>query len=103
MSTVICDVPARSLIKGTIGHNGKRARERCIVMSFIPICFTHPRPDKSFRTQSDKLHHKGKSLFQKLNIDMVIGFLLDYMDLALLGVMKRLILNWIGGKAWSQT
>ena len=32
---------------------------------------------------------------------MVIGFLLDYM--ALLEVMKRLILNWIGGKAWSQT
>ena len=106
LTAVICDAPARSFIKRTINHNGQKGCERCTVvarkiqgrMSFIPTRFTQTRTDKSFRDQHDKDHHKGKSPFEKLKIDMVKSFPLDYMHLALLGVMKRLILNWVGGK-----
>lgn len=107
LEAVICDAPARSFIKCTINHNGTKGCERCTVvakklrnrMSFIPNPrFTRPRTDKTFRDQQDKDHHKGKSPFEKLNIDMIKSFPLDYMHLALLGVMKRLILNWVGGK-----
>ena len=53
------------------------------------------RCNTSFRNQTDKEHHKGVSILETIpNFDMVTGFVLDYMHLVLLGVVRK-ILNWL--------
>ncbi|XP_064466496.1 uncharacterized protein LOC135377765 [Ornithodoros turicata] len=54
--------------------------------------------DKSFREQSCGGHHMGESPFLQLEIDMICAFPLDYMHLLCLGVMRRLLHLWTGGK-----
>lgn len=102
IQALICDAPARSLVKGIIGHNGKKGCERCNQTGqrvknktiFKQVNGGRLRDDNSFRSQSDKLHHKAKSPFLDTEIDMVRQFPLDYMHLICLGVMKRLLQIW---------
>lgn len=42
-------------------------------------------------------HHKGTSILESLNIDMVKQVPLDYMHLVLLGVTKRVLSLWLRG------
>jgi hypothetical protein len=44
----------------------------------------------------DGEHHKGPSPLIDLPLDMIHSFPLDYMHLVCLGVMKRLLLHWVG-------
>ncbi|KAG0444744.1 hypothetical protein HPB47_013433 [Ixodes persulcatus] len=91
LSAMICDAPARSFVKPTIGHTGYYACELCTVRGvYMDGKVTYPhltsplRTDSSFRAQEDKHHHKGTSPFTCLDGDLVAFFPTDYMHLVCL-------------------
>ena len=111
----VCDTPARSFLKGTKGHGGYYACERCTikgkrvkpkacgdgkkgVRTVYPSADEPLRTDRSFRKLKQPEHHKIKtpllSLKQKCNL--IALFVLDFMHLGS-GVMKRLLEFWMKG------
>lgn len=107
INNFVCDAPARAFIKGTKGHNGYFACERCQIegeYSYIShtVCFYEDhdclaRTDESFRSRRQPEHHISTSLVEELPIDMVNSFPLDYLHLILLGITKKLIHFWMEG------
>lgn len=100
----ICDAPARSYLKGIKGHNGYFACERCNVEGDYnykshQMCFPNLskslRTNDSFRAGIHEDHHTQPSPLEKLPIDIIMNFPLDYMHLLCLGVMKKLLVTWI--------
>lgn len=105
ISSVVCDIPARSFIKQVKGHNGYCSCEHCEInghyydrMSFAGNVGTI-RSDQSFRNHQQIEHHmcESPSPLEKLKIDMVKQFPYDYMHLILLGVVKKLLHLWMKG------
>jgi hypothetical protein len=108
----ICDAPVRSDLKKIVYHSGYNSCERCIQHG--KYCKGHvilskssatARTDKNFNDRVDPGHHNTpeiESFLEKLSFPMVSGFILDYMHLACLGVMKRLIMCWKTGKTSSK-
>lgn len=102
---VVCDAPARSFLKKIKGHTGYNGCERCDTKGkYINHKMVFPnfgllRTHESFVNQEDSNHHSGFSLFATLNsFDIIYNFPLDYMHLACLGVMRRLLNTWIKGR-----
>ncbi|XP_043473225.1 uncharacterized protein LOC122505576 [Leptopilina heterotoma] len=103
----VCDTPARAFCKNIVGHNHKFGCERCIVKGtkrgFKQTVFlstnSAERTDDSFRNQSQIQHHKGHSLLSdiRLPMNMIFTFVLDFMHLCFLGVMKKLLFFWLEG------
>ena len=99
---IICDAPARALVKGIIQFNGRYGCDFCDVrgvydgrMMFLEKGIL--RTDESFRNEVQPQHHKYASAFLKLKIDMIKQFPLDVMHSIDLGVTKRLLLLWKEG------
>lgn len=113
----VCDTPARSFLKATLGHTGKNCCERCCVIgenSNGTIVFRSTecvrRTDESFRAFIDPDHHTGVTPLILIDppIDLIKCFVLDFMHLCCLGVMKRLLEYWTNNKSakmsqWSKT
>ncbi|KAG0444568.1 hypothetical protein HPB47_013649 [Ixodes persulcatus] len=102
LTAMICDAPARSYVKAIIGHNGYHACERCSQKGqridgrqTFPDLYAPERTNASFRRYDDERHHTGVSPFMSLDIDMVTWFPTEYMHLVCLGVMRRLLKNWV--------
>ncbi|KYN20014.1 hypothetical protein ALC57_07643, partial [Trachymyrmex cornetzi] len=103
----VCDRPARSFIKCIKGHVGFYACERCEVRGTRhenrtiycnDVC--EERIDQSFRDQRNPEHHIGLSPLTFINprIDMVRQFVLDFMHLCYLGIMKKMLVEcWMKG------
>lgn len=102
LNHIVCDAPAKSLVKATKLYSGYAA---CFDCNIRGLYFRHrmiypefqnllPRTDESFRSKSDKNHHTRTSPFCDLPIDMITAFPIDYMHSCLLGVMKKLLLAW---------
>lgn len=99
---IICDAPARALVKGTVQFNGRYGCDFCEVrgkydgrMMFLekgPL-----RTNDSFRKESNLPHHKYPSAFLDLDVDMIQQFPIDPMHCVDLGVTKRLLLLWKEG------
>ncbi|XP_047133379.1 uncharacterized protein LOC105846009 [Hydra vulgaris] len=94
----LCDVPARSFLKGTVGHTGYFSCERCIIKGSWEgrVVFNkeqefRKRTDEDFSCQSYKKHQKYKSPLIAAGIKCVSGFCLDYMHLICLGAVKRIL------------
>jgi hypothetical protein len=103
ISAVVCDAPARAFLKNIKGHTSYSACERCSQsgawngkMTF-PEVNAEKRTDASFDEMRDADHHKGRSPLSELGIGMVSMFVLDYMHLICLGVVRRLIWLWLLG------
>lgn len=106
----ICDVPAKSYIKCIRGHSGYMSCTISVIQKDIikmgGCVFLDSdmrfqlRTDHSFRNKTKEEHHSGTSILELLpEINMTDSFPLDYMHLACLGVMKKLIVNlWLNGK-----
>ncbi|KYN02771.1 hypothetical protein ALC62_06406 [Cyphomyrmex costatus] len=102
---VICDVPAKSFVTGTKGHNGRFGCGKCFCEGDYydhRIVFLNEnallRTNSNFRKRENEKHHISVSPFEILSdIDMINNFPLDYMHLVCLGVTKKLIHLWIKG------
>ena len=103
LESIICDAPARAMVKNIFVHNSKKGCERFHVrgeyynnrMIFEDINYVK-RTHEEFKMQSDILHHKGVSILLKLkHFDIINQIPLDYMHLICIGVMKKLIKIWI--------
>ena len=96
------DAPARAFVKGIKCHSGYASCEKCIVHGeylgkvIFPDTEAPLRTDKSFDEMTDEDHHKEVCPLNPLPVGFVTQFGLDYMHLACLGVMRRLILYWKG-------
>ena len=108
----ICDTPARADLKGTKGHSGYYACERCTLKgdrsngcaSFVTINPVNKRTDDDFdQHRYSGLDASGQRKHQtSLSpligvVPCVSGFVLDSMHLVYLGVMKRLLSAWCDG------
>ena len=108
----ICDRPARAFIKCIIGHGGYYACERCAIRgervnrrTVYPLIDSPERTNISFRNQENREHHNAVSPLLAIEpaIDMVTQFLLDFMHLCCLGVMKKLLVEcWLNSKVTTQ-
>lgn len=96
----ICDTPARAFLKGIIGHTGLNACERCEVegckvdnTTVYPSVNSDERTDQSFRNRTQAGHHNKETPLHNIFpfINIVCCFILDFMHLCCLGVMKRLL------------
>ena len=113
----VCDTPARAFVKSIIGHGGYYACERCtiegvrfeeteeegaVVMTNLHRCVypevnCEERTDISFRNRDQQEHHHGISPITRITppINMIFVFILDFMHLCCLGVMKRLYKHFL--------
>ena len=71
--------------------------------STFPDCAARKRTDVSFDELDDPEHHRGESPLSELGIGMVSHFVIDYMHLICLGVVRRLIWLWLSGPVDIQT
>lgn len=102
----VADAPARAMLKKCKGHTGYFSCGRCCEqgtwfenrMVFLNTENLQPRTDISFREREHENHHlplvpHGPSPLLPLELDMVLGFPLDYMHCMCLG--KNLIVRSI--------
>lgn len=104
---VVCDSPARSMVKGTKLCSGYNGCDKCNAKGQWvreghggKVVFNEQgclRTDQSFRSRRDQNHHKVDSPLENLKIDMISNFPIDYMHQACLGVMRQLLFKWTRG------
>lgn len=105
LSCVICDAPAKAMVKFTKQYSGYYGCDRCCQRGKFVGRMIYPimtdlelRTNESFRNNEQQEHHKGLSPFLQLpSLNMVEDFPVDYMHQVCLGVMKKLLLLWIKG------
>lgn len=105
LDSVVCDAPARAFVKNTKAHNGYHGCDKCCQPGvYFNNRMTYPqndfvlRTDLSFAVRADEEHHHdGPHGFSGLDMGMVTRFPLDYMHLACLGVMRKLLQLWLKG------
>jgi len=106
LHSIVCDAPARAFLKNIKSFTGYHGCERCIQpgryycgrMTF-PDSNSNLRTDESFIDMADEDHHLSDvpSPLTQLSVGMVSCFVLDYMHLVCLGVVRRLLLLWVRG------
>lgn len=107
VASFVCDAPARAYLRNVKSHSGYFGCDKCTVegehinnkMVFLetdaPL-----RLDADFsnaKTDSDNEHHRGKTPLSRLPVGLVTDFVMDYMHLVCLGVVRRLLNYWLKG------
>lgn len=99
----MCDTHARAFVKYVKGHGGYFACERCYIKgerfrnrTTYPTTNNEKRTDETFTAFLNEKHHTGISPLLDINpkINMIGQFILDYMHLGYLGIIKKLIDYW---------
>ena len=96
----VCDTPARSFLKCVTGHTGYNCCERCTERGqYIAKSIRLVGVQADLRTSDDFArglygdgehpHQNGDSPLLQLDCDMINMFLLDYMHLCCLGVVRK--------------
>ena len=100
----VCDAPARALLKQTKSHTGYYGCDRCVEKGeYIQGRVTFPqftvdkRTDDLFADVAYEDHQLSRSPLIDLGCGMISGFVLDYMHLVCLGVVRRLLHFWLRG------
>ena len=98
LKAVTCDDPARSFLKCVVGHTSYHCCERCTIKGDWTqgrityndnVCET--KTEEAFSQLHYNDHQKKGSLLIHANVPFVTLFVLDYMHLVCLGVMKRIL------------
>ncbi|RXN19315.1 transposase domain-containing protein [Labeo rohita] len=102
LKNIICDAPARALIKGIVQFNGRYGCDFCDVKGVheSKMLFLYKgnlRTNESFRQKTNPEHHKTDSILLNLDIDMIRQFPVDPMHCVDLGVTKRMLMLWKEG------
>ncbi|XP_022111442.1 uncharacterized protein LOC110990667 [Acanthaster planci] len=97
----ICDAPARSFLKCTKGHSGYHACERCTVkgahvggrITYDTVEETASRTNDQFLEMAYSPDHQlQRSPLIEIGFPCVTSFVLDYMHLVCLGVVRRILI-----------
>jgi hypothetical protein len=103
LSSVLCDAPAKALVKSIKTYTGYCGCYRCelkgeYIDGAVRIIDTESlvyRTDQTFRLKSNPQHHTGTSPFINVpSFDMIKNFPNDYMHSVLLGIVRKLIAIW---------
>ena len=103
ISAFVCDMPARSYVKCVKGHGAYGGCDRCTQHGVYLRKVTFPetvaplRTDELFREMVNRQYHTQVSPLASLPVDMVSGFVLDYMHLVCLGVVRKMVSLWLTG------
>lgn len=99
INALICDAPARAYLKCIKGHTSYESCERCVIRGARVerrIVFNDEecvsRTDDSFSRIEYKTHQNAASPFISAGIPCVSSFVLDYMHMVCLGVVRRLLI-----------
>ena len=90
----VCDIPARCFIKQSKLYSGYQGCDQCTQEGTYDGRTTYPgigcpaRSDDTFRERVFPAHHTGDSPLEKLDIDLIKHFPIDYMHLCLSGCTK---------------
>lgn len=98
-----CDTPAVSFIRGSKGHAGFNCCVKCTQKGIrldsrlvFPYITQGDRTDEDFRNRKDPEHHVKTSILENIeDLDMVSSFPIDEMHVVHLGVVKKLVQEWI--------
>lgn len=87
---------------GTVAFNHRNGCQKCSTFGEYSKEFqkldSPLRTDETFRRRSQPNHHKEKSLFEELNINMVSDFpTSDPLHLLDLGIMRKCMYRWVFG------
>lgn len=102
----VCDAPAKSFIMGTVSHTGFHSCTRCTVRGITSNnrrIFTDlespARTCEDFLQRRDpNFRRRDTPLTNIMGLDFVHDFVLDYLHLECLGVMRPMIMNmWYKG------
>jgi hypothetical protein len=101
----ICDAPARAWLKCVKCHTGYNSCERCVLHGSYEsgrVTMTDVsaplRNDDLFAKFSYRGHQESISPLNNIpNVGLVSNFILDYMHLICLGVVRRLLHRWTRG------
>jgi len=103
---IVCDAPAKAMVKAVKLYSGYEGCDKCVQrghwvgrMTYPDVSSVELRTDKSFREKDQIAHHHNTSPFCELPIDMINCFPIDYMHQCCIGVMKKLLITWLRGKA----
>lgn len=101
VNAFICDAPARAFLKCIKGHTGYNSCERCTIKGQYVnhrVVFNHQsqenvssRTEEEFNRQSYSSHQSGHSPLVDVGLLCIQSFVLDYMHLVCLGVVRRLL------------
>lgn len=108
---LVCDVPAKSWVLGTKGHNGFYSCSKCQIMGqtckegskkktvYFPGKSAPKRTDEDFKSYKYRGTYQIKdTIFNEVpQFGCVSNVPLDYMHLVCLGVTKKLLLAWLKG------
>lgn len=99
IDALICDAPARAYLNCIKGHTSYDSCERCLIRGTRVegrIVFSEQistsRTDDSFSRVEYKSHQNDVSPFIAAGIPCVSSFVLDYMHMVCLGVVRRLLM-----------
>ena len=105
---IVADAPARSMMKNVKGHGSTYGCERCMVFGVKLGGMTFNNEDAELRTDAsllnpkEVLHRKGNTPLSAIGVKLVSHFVLDYMHLVLLGVMRKLLYLWLEGEVGTE-
>ena len=101
---ITADAPARAMLKNVMYHSASNGCERCTVkgvklsgMTFNGE-FHDRRTDETLLDENEDEHRKGNSPLSAIGVKLITHFVLDYMHLVLLGVMRKLLYLWLEGE-----
>lgn len=106
MDCYALDAPAKAYVLKIKGHSGFSSCTKCKIEGeylrhrvAFPDIDCKARTHQGFLEREDEEHHVGdESVITVLNpFNIVIRFVLDYMHLVLLGVVKKMIRLWLKG------
>lgn len=105
LNKIICDAPATAFVLSIKSHTGYFGCNKCLQKGkYLRGKMTFPklnatlRTNESFTLQLQQEHHKDISPLEKIGIGLVSNVPLDYMHLVCLGIMRTLLMFWIGKK-----